>query len=64
MDKIASKSNKIKIILVAVDDFSRFVKFQTMKTKSATDLLQVFTKNDFSKKILQNFFVLIKSKIW
>ena len=49
-DKLVSQNNGVKYLLVAVDVFSRFVRFQTMKTKYAKDTLQAFKKNDFSKK--------------
>ena len=49
MDKLASKNNKIKIILVAVDDFLRLVKFETMiNNETMKNMLKKFYK--FSQK--------------
>ena len=44
VDKLASQNNGIKFLLVAVDNFSRFVRVQTKKTKYAKDTLQAFRK--------------------
>ena len=44
VDKLASQNNGVKFLLVAVDNFSRFVRVQTKKTKYAKDTLQAFRK--------------------
>ena len=44
VDKLASRNNGVKYLLVAVDVFSRFVRVQTMKTKNAKDIKQAFKK--------------------
>ena len=42
--KLASLSNGVKYLLVAVDVFSRFVRVQTMKTNYAKNPLQAFKR--------------------
>ena len=44
VDILASQNNGIKNLLVAVDDFLRFVRVQTMKNKYAKNTLQAFKK--------------------
>ena len=61
VDKLASQNNGVKYLLVAVDNFSRFVRFQTMKTRCQTHFTS-FQKNDFSKKTLLKNFGLIKEQ--
>ena len=50
IDKLASQNNGVKYLLIAVDIFSRFVRFQTMKTKYAKDTLKAFRKMISQKK--------------
>ena len=50
VDKLASQNKGVKILLVAVDVFSRFVRVETMKTKYANDTLQAFKKMISRKK--------------
>ena len=64
MDKLASENNGIKYTLIAVNEFLRLVRVQTLKTKHATESLQAFKKNDFSKKTTLKLFGLIKNRIW
>ena len=44
VDKLASQNNGVKLFLVAVDVFSRFVSFQTIKTKNTKETLHAFQK--------------------
>ena len=57
VDKLASQNNGVKYLLVAVavDNVSRFIRVQTMKTKYAKDTLQAFRKMISRKRLLKNF---------
>ena len=61
VEKIASQNNGVKILLVASDIVSRFVVFQTLKTKYAKNTLQA-VKKKFSRKNTTENFELIKEK--
>ena len=53
VDKLASQNNGVKYLLVAVDNFSRFVIVQTMKTKYTKDFFQALRKMISRKKTLE-----------
>ena len=54
-DKLASQNNRVKYLLVAVDNFSRFFRVQTMKTKYAKVTLQAFRKMIYRTNTPENF---------
>ena len=49
VDKRANQNNEVKFLLDAVDNFSRFVRVQAMKTKYAGHFAS-FRKKIFSEK--------------
>ena len=44
MDKLAKYNNGVKYLLVAVDELSRFLEVELMKTKSAADSTRAFKR--------------------
>ena len=62
VDNLASQNNGVNYILVAVDNFSRLIRVQTMKTKYAKDTLQAFRKMISRENTPENLWVDIRTE--